>query len=240
VVMIFLVVIVYSKHLHIFVSEPNVLFSRRPIALGPLATTPNMDPEELSEDDVFGAGEITHFSWKQLLDLLSCTECGRCQDQCPAWNTGKPLSPKLVIMDLRDNLFGRAGTLLGGSGGNGSGADVAGSGDEGNAPARLGRGGRARAAGVLHRRSRPPARERAPLPDAVPAERRDPRQRGHPQGHRLVPALLQHHLEGVPGPGRQLRGDPPLAAAGQAGGRGTDHTGPALREHRHLPRPVLP
>ena len=62
-------------------------------ALGALATTPNMDPEELSEDDVFGAGEITHFSWKQLLDLLSCTECGRCQDQCPAWNTGKPLSP---------------------------------------------------------------------------------------------------------------------------------------------------
>jgi Fe-S oxidoreductase len=128
----FLVVIMYSKHLHIFVSEPNVLFSRRPIALGALATTPNMDPEELSEDDVFGAGEITHFSWKQLLDLLSCTECGRCQDQCPAWNTGKPLSPKLVIMDLRDNLFGRASTLLG-SGGNGNGNG----GGEGSAPTRL-------------------------------------------------------------------------------------------------------
>jgi Fe-S oxidoreductase len=120
VVMGFLVVVVYSKHLHIFVSEPNVLFSRRPIALGALATTPNMDPEELSEDDVFGAGEITHFSWKQLLDLLSCTECGRCQDQCPAWNTGKPLSPKLVIMDLRDNLFGRASSLLAGSGADGA------------------------------------------------------------------------------------------------------------------------
>jgi len=133
---IFLVVIMYSKHLHIFVSEPNVLFSRRPIALGALATTPNMDPEELSEDDVFGAGEITHFSWKQLLDLLSCTECGRCQDQCPAWNTGKPLSPKLVIMDLRDNLFGRAGTLLG-SGGNGNGNGSGNGSGESAAPARL-------------------------------------------------------------------------------------------------------
>src|SRR5258708_343067 len=109
----FLVVVVYSKHFHIFVSEPNVLFSRRPIALGALATTPNMNPEELSEDDVFGAGEITHFSWKQLLDLLSCTECGRCQDQCPAWNTGKPLSPKLVIMDLRDHWMAKAPYILG-------------------------------------------------------------------------------------------------------------------------------
>jgi Fe-S oxidoreductase len=136
VIMIFLVVVVYSKHLHIFVSEPNVLFSRRPIALGALATTPNMDPEELSEDDVFGAGEITHFSWKQLLDLLSCTECGRCQDQCPAWNTGKPLSPKLVIMDLRDNLFGRAGTLLG-SGGDGNGNGAGDGNGNGAVPARL-------------------------------------------------------------------------------------------------------
>jgi Fe-S oxidoreductase len=139
VVMIFLVVIVYSKHLHIIAAEPNVLFSRRPIALGALATTPNMDPEELSEDDVFGAGEITHFTWKQLLDLISCTECGRCQDQCPAWNTGKPLSPKLVIMDLRDNLFGRASSLLATSGGNGSGGNGSGGGDaaDGGAPTRL-------------------------------------------------------------------------------------------------------
>jgi Fe-S oxidoreductase len=141
VVMGFLVVVVYSKHLHIFVSEPNVLFSRRPIALGALATTPNMDPEQLSEDDVFGAGEITHFSWKQLLDLLSCTECGRCQDQCPAWNTGKPLSPKLVIMDLRDNLFGRSSTLLARSGADGSaetnGSDGDGAAGNGTVPSRL-------------------------------------------------------------------------------------------------------
>ncbi|MDQ2725683.1 MAG: (Fe-S)-binding protein, partial [Actinomycetota bacterium] len=52
-------------------------------------------------------------TWKQRLDMVSCTECGRCQDQCPAWNTGKPLSPKKIIMDLRDQLFASAPELLG-------------------------------------------------------------------------------------------------------------------------------
>jgi Fe-S oxidoreductase len=108
----FFVLVVNSKHLHIFVSEPNVLFSRRPKALGPLHTTPDMDPENLTEDSVFGIGVIDNTTWKQRLDMMSCTECGRCQDQCPAWATDKPLSPKLVIMDLRDNLFANAARLL--------------------------------------------------------------------------------------------------------------------------------
>ena len=69
-----------------------------------------MDMENVDEDTVFGAGHIEDFSWKQLLDLYSCTECGRCQDACPAWTTGKPLSPKLLIMGLRDNLFESAPT----------------------------------------------------------------------------------------------------------------------------------
>ena len=46
--------------------------------------------------------------------MATCTECGRCQSQCPAWNTGKPLSPKLVIMDLRDHLFAKAPYIIGG------------------------------------------------------------------------------------------------------------------------------
>ncbi len=112
VILAFLVIVAYSKHLHIFLAPLNVAFSRRPVALGPLDTTPNMDPEQLTEDSVFGAGRIQQLSWKQLLDLATCTECGRCQDQCPAWNTGKPLSPKLVIMDLRDQLFASAPGLL--------------------------------------------------------------------------------------------------------------------------------
>jgi Fe-S oxidoreductase len=110
----FFVFVLNSKHLHIFVSEPNVLFSRRPKALGALATTPDLDPEKMTEDTVFGTGLIGHLTWKQRLDLLSCTECGRCQDQCPAWATGKPLSPKLVIMDLREHMFASAPALLSG------------------------------------------------------------------------------------------------------------------------------
>lgn len=105
VIMSFLVFVTYSKHLHIFLAPINIAFSRRPIALGALGVTPNMDPDQLTESTSFGVGKIEEFSWKQLLDLVTCTECGRCQEQCPAWNTGKPLSPKLFITDLRDQLF---------------------------------------------------------------------------------------------------------------------------------------
>ena len=119
-VVAFLVFVVYSKHLHIITAPLNVSFSRRPKALGALATTPSMDFETMDEDAVIGAGHIQDLKWKQLLDLITCTECGRCQDQCPAWNTGKPLSPKLVILDLRDHLFDRSPVLLGGAAGNGS------------------------------------------------------------------------------------------------------------------------
>ncbi|MGI8493346.1 MAG: (Fe-S)-binding protein, partial [Acidimicrobiales bacterium] len=108
----FFVLVVNSKHLHIFVSEPNVLFSRRPKALGPMHNTLDLDPENMTEDTVFGMGTIEHSTWKQRLDMLSCTECGRCQDQCPAWATDKPLSPKKIIMDLRDHLFASAGEIL--------------------------------------------------------------------------------------------------------------------------------
>ncbi len=113
VIMAFSVFVAYSKHLHIFMAPLNIAFSRRPKALGNLATTPSMDPETLSEDDVFGVGEMGQFSWKQMLDLVTCTECGRCQEQCPAWNTDKPLSPKLLIMALREHMFESAPVLLG-------------------------------------------------------------------------------------------------------------------------------
>ncbi len=113
----FLVFVSYSKHLHIFVAPLNVAFSRRPRALGALDKTPDMDMENVTEDTVFGAGLVEHFTWKQMLDFVTCTECGRCQSVCPAWNTGKPLSPKLVIMNLRDNMFSSSSRLLGTAGG---------------------------------------------------------------------------------------------------------------------------
>ena len=112
----FIVFVAYSKHLHIFFAPINVAFSRRPRALGALYSTPDMDMENVDEDTVFGVGEIGHFSWKQMLDFATCTECGRCQSACPAWTTDKPLSPKLLIMNLRDNMFASATPLLGGEG----------------------------------------------------------------------------------------------------------------------------
>jgi Fe-S oxidoreductase len=92
---------------HRFLAPINVYFKRRPDALGP---TPEMishgvpiNFEDPKDDDVFGIGKSADISWKGLLDMASCTECGRCQSQCPAWHTEKPLSPKLLIMAMRDH-----------------------------------------------------------------------------------------------------------------------------------------
>src|ERR1700742_4918478 len=117
VILAFGVFVTYSKHLHIGIAPLNVLFSRRPNALGPLEPMRSngkvLDFEEADPDtDVFGLGKIEDFTWKGLLDLATCTECGRCQSQCPAWATGKPLSPKQVILDLRDHAFAKAPYLL--------------------------------------------------------------------------------------------------------------------------------
>ncbi|QYJ02963.1 4Fe-4S dicluster domain-containing protein [Nocardioides panacisoli] len=67
------------------------------------------DLEEMDEDSTLGAGSIQDFSWKGILDFTTCTECGRCQSQCPAWNTEKPLSPKLLMMGLREHAYANAG-----------------------------------------------------------------------------------------------------------------------------------
>ncbi|MFD4369742.1 (Fe-S)-binding protein [Rhodococcus sp. NPDC058521] len=107
---------------HRFSAFFNIYFKREDdggVALG--AAKPMMsggkpiDMEEADPDnDTFGAGNIEDFSWKGWLDFTTCTECGRCQSQCPAWNTGKPLSPKLLIMSLRDHGYAKAPYLLAG------------------------------------------------------------------------------------------------------------------------------
>lgn len=96
---------------HRFLAPFNLLLGRNANgrkALGPLIPVlvdgqpqPNLD--EVSEDDTLGLGATPDLTWKDRLDVLSCTECGRCQDVCPAWTTGKPLSPKLLTLALRDN-----------------------------------------------------------------------------------------------------------------------------------------
>ncbi|HWG60303.1 MAG TPA: (Fe-S)-binding protein [Streptosporangiaceae bacterium] len=116
----FLVFVTYSKHLHIFLAPLNVLFARRPDGLGALQPMRSngkvLDFEEADPDtDVFGRGKIEDFTWKGMLDMATCTECGRCQSQCPAWATDKPLSPKTLIMDLRDHALAKAPWMLAGS-----------------------------------------------------------------------------------------------------------------------------
>jgi Fe-S oxidoreductase len=117
VMLVFLLIVLHSKHLHIGLAPINVTFKRLPDGLGPLLPVESkgvpVDFEDPAEDAVLGRGKIEDFTWKGYLDFTTCTECGRCQSQCPAWNTGKPLSPKLVIMNLRDHLFAKAPYILG-------------------------------------------------------------------------------------------------------------------------------
>ena len=117
VILAFGVFVTYSKHLHIALAPVNVLFSRRPDGLRALQPMRSggkvLDFEDADPDtDIFGRGKIEDFTWKGMLDMATCTECGRCQSQCPAWATGKPLSPKKLIMDLRDHALAKAPYLL--------------------------------------------------------------------------------------------------------------------------------
>lgn len=75
-----------------------------PLLVSGVAVTSPDDFDDLAEDTTLGVGAAEDFSWKDRLDLYTCTECGRCQELCPAWNTGKPLSPKLLVMSLRDHV----------------------------------------------------------------------------------------------------------------------------------------
>jgi Fe-S oxidoreductase len=104
----FLAYLPYSKHLHIFSAAFNVWFARTGPGgrLEPL----RFDDDSVPEDELrFGVGTATDLTFKEVLDGFSCTECGRCQDACPAFATGKVLSPKLVVMGVRDNVFAQSG-----------------------------------------------------------------------------------------------------------------------------------
>jgi Fe-S oxidoreductase len=118
---------------HRFTAFFNIYFKREEsgaVALGALKPMMSdgapLDFEKADpEVDVFGAGKIEDFSWKGWLDFTTCTECGRCQSQCPAWNTGKPLSPKIVMLALRDHAFTKAPYLAAGGGTDAAGAEKA-------------------------------------------------------------------------------------------------------------------
>jgi Fe-S oxidoreductase len=105
----FAVYIPSSKHLHIVAAGPNTFLKTLPRekAMKPI----NFEDESVQH---YGAGKITDLSWKDALDYYSCTECGRCQDVCPAHNTAKPLTPKMLILDLKNNLYHNKDKILAG------------------------------------------------------------------------------------------------------------------------------
>ncbi len=92
--------LVSSKLQHFVVSPLNIFFR----SLGPMGVPAPIDIEK-AESEPLGVGNIRDFTWKQLLDLDACTNCGRCQDVCPAWATGKPLSPRKVVQDLKVHML---------------------------------------------------------------------------------------------------------------------------------------
>ncbi len=118
-VLIFLNLLPISKHFHVITAIPNVFTQ----SLAPRGRLPNLPDIEgkLEREETLGLKRIEQLSWKAVLDLYTCTECGRCTDQCPAANTGKLLSPKQLTLDLRDFLYKNEKALVAIKG-NGNGA----------------------------------------------------------------------------------------------------------------------
>src|SRR5262245_27992317 len=98
IILTFLNLLPRSKHFHIITSIPNVFFRK----LEPIGALNKMD---LENSETFGTSKIDQFTWKQVLDMYSCTECGRCSSQCPATASGKPLAPRQLLLNLRDYLY---------------------------------------------------------------------------------------------------------------------------------------
>jgi Fe-S oxidoreductase len=114
-ILFFLAYLPRSKHLHIASAAFNVWYGRTGPG-GRLEPLRFDDPDIPEEDIRFGAGTAADLTWKQMLDTFTCTECGRCQDACPAFATGKVLSPKLLIMGLRDQVFADGAAIVRGRG----------------------------------------------------------------------------------------------------------------------------
>ncbi|HEX6941431.1 MAG TPA: heterodisulfide reductase-related iron-sulfur binding cluster [Gemmatimonadaceae bacterium] len=111
-ILVFLNYLPYSKHLHVIVSLPNTFLSN---TSGP-GTIGAMKPMDLeAETEQFGASDVNHLTWKNLLDGYSCTECGRCTSVCPANITGKPLSPRKIVINTRERLSELAPAIVGGT-----------------------------------------------------------------------------------------------------------------------------
>jgi Fe-S oxidoreductase len=110
-ILFFLAFIPLSKHLHILMAAPNILFHRH----GPRAVLSRIDFADETATK-FGKDELADFSWKQILDHYACTECGRCQDHCPAYSTDKPLTPYGLVHHAKGHFIAKGTALLIGNG----------------------------------------------------------------------------------------------------------------------------
>ncbi|MEW6253085.1 MAG: (Fe-S)-binding protein [Planctomycetota bacterium] len=113
-VLIFLNLLPYGKHFHVLTVLPNVYF-RQLTPRGRIAPIPDIEGK-LEREETLGVKRVAELSWKDVLDAYTCTECGRCSDNCPATRTGKLLSPKHLLLGIRDHLYLRERQLTGARG----------------------------------------------------------------------------------------------------------------------------
>jgi Fe-S oxidoreductase len=118
VIMVFMNLLPISKHFHIITSIPNVFFRK-------LEPVGQLSKQDLENATTFGTSYINQFTWKQVLDMYSCTECGRCSSHCPATISGKELAPRQLMLNLRDYLYEREGEVLAAQTGAGGGGESA-------------------------------------------------------------------------------------------------------------------
>jgi len=115
VILLFLNLLPVSKHFHIITSIPNVFFKK-------LEPAGALEKQDLENATIFGTSYINQFSWKQILDMYSCTECGRCSSHCPATISGKTLAPRQLLLNLRDYLYQHENDMIQAVASNGDGA----------------------------------------------------------------------------------------------------------------------
>jgi Fe-S oxidoreductase/nitrate reductase gamma subunit len=106
-VFIFIVYVPRSKYMHMFMGPINIFFQS-------YQSGGILKPMDIENAEVYGVSKVSDWTWKDLLDGFACMDCGRCEDYCPASQSGKPLSPKQIILKMRDHLLQQRKTLLGG------------------------------------------------------------------------------------------------------------------------------
>ncbi len=119
IILVFLNFLPLAKHFHVITALPNVFFDK-------VEPYGRLSKQDLETAEIFGTSQMEHFDWKQILDMYTCTECGRCSSQCPATATGKDLAPRQMLLDLRNYLYENGDKVWNTAGEDGSGPTIVG------------------------------------------------------------------------------------------------------------------